>query len=82
MTTLNYTGKFNKTVLASLLGLCVSQSCFALEALSDENLSDTTGEGIALLPKNAYMVFQGAGPDQTEMNIIDVNKRNIDTGYI
>ena len=82
MTTLNYTGKFNKTVLASLLGLCLSQSCFALEALSDKSLSDTTGEGIALLPKNAYMVFQGAGPNQTEANIIDANKRNLDTGYI
>ena len=48
MTTLNYTVYFKKTVLASFIGLCLSQSCFALETLSDESLSDTTGEGIAL----------------------------------
>ena len=48
MTTLNYTVYFKKTVLASFIGLCLSQSCSALETLSDESLSDTTGEGMAL----------------------------------
>ncbi|MFX6540507.1 hypothetical protein ABTG54_20765, partial [Acinetobacter baumannii] len=53
MTTLNYTVGFQKTVLASLIGLCLSQSSFALEELSDAGLSETTGEGIAILPQNA-----------------------------
>ena len=54
MTTPNYTVILKKTVLASFIGLSISHSCFALEALSDDSLSDTTGEGIALLPQNAY----------------------------
>ncbi|AXQ23282.1 hypothetical protein BEN71_14915 [Acinetobacter wuhouensis] len=82
MTTLNYTVKFHKTVLASFIGLCISQSCFALQELTDEKLGDTTGEGIALLPQNAYMVFQGVGANQTEANILDATKRNQDIGYI
>ena len=79
MTTLNYTGKFNRTVLASLIGLFLSQSCFALEALSDEKLSDTTGEGIALLPQDAYMVFRGVGVNETSTELLDRTK---DTGFI
>ncbi|MGB9040163.1 MAG: hypothetical protein WCC23_16870, partial [Acinetobacter calcoaceticus] len=43
MTTLNYTVCFQKTVLASLIGLFLSQSSFALEELSDAGLSETTG---------------------------------------
>ncbi|WP_173912753.1 hypothetical protein [Acinetobacter sp. Marseille-Q1618] len=60
MTKLGYTVKFKKTALASLLGLSLSQTCFALEALTDENLSESTGEGIAFLPENFKMVFQKA----------------------
>ena len=80
MTTLNYTVKFHKTVLASFIGLCLSQSCFALEALSDESLGETTGEGIALLPKDAYMVFRGAGPSEAVADVL--SDRTKDTGYI
>ncbi len=80
MTTLNYTVKFKKTVLASIVGLSLSQSCFALEALSDDSLSDTTGEGIALLPQDAYMVFRGAGANETAANVLA--DRSKDTGYI
>ncbi|MFW2011286.1 hypothetical protein [Acinetobacter bereziniae] len=80
MTTLNYTAKFHKTVLAAFIGLVIAQSSFALEAMSDEKLSDTTGEGIALLPTNAYMVFQGAGANQSQDTIL--TNRSLDTGYI
>ncbi len=80
MTTLNYTVKFQKTVLASFIGLCLSQSCFALEALSDASLSDTTGEGIALLPQDAYMVFRGYGANETKATLF--SDRTNDTGYI
>ncbi|OTG83834.1 hypothetical protein [Acinetobacter sp. ANC 4648] len=80
MTTPDYTVKFKKTVLASFIGLCLNQSCFALEALSDENLSDTTGEGIAILPQDAFMVFRGAGANESEDNIL--TDRTKDSGYI
>ena len=80
MTTLNYTVTFHKTVLASFIGLCISSSCFALEAMSDEKLSDTTGEGIALLPQDAYMVFRGTGPNETKNTLF--SDRTKDTGYI
>ena len=45
-----HTVSFQKTVLASLIGLCLSQSVFALEnlePLDDSALADTTGEGVA-----------------------------------
>lgn len=79
MTTLNYTVKFHKTVLASFIGLLISQSCFALEEMSDEKLSNTTGEGIALLPQDAYMVFRGVGVNETATQLLDRTK---DTGSI
>jgi len=80
MTTLNYTVCFQKTVLASLIGLFLSQSSFALEELSDAGLSETTGEGIAILPQNTFMVFRGAGPNESVNQII--TDRSKDTGYI
>ena len=49
-----------KSVLATLIGLAVVQSGHALKPMSDESLSETTGEGIALLPEDFKMVFQGA----------------------
>ena len=63
MTTL-HTVSFQKTVLATLIGLCLNQSVFALQELSDDGLSETTGEGIALLPQDTYMIFRGAGPNE------------------
>lgn len=80
MTTLNYTVRFKKTVLASLVGFCSSQFSFAFEELSDASLSNTTGEGIAILPQNTYMVFRGAGPNETITQIL--TDRSKDTGYI
>lgn len=80
MTTLNYTVRFQKTVLATLIGLCISQSSFALEELSDAGLSETTGEGIAILPQNTYMVLRGAGANETTNQIL--TDRTKDTGYI
>ena len=59
MTTL-HTVSFQKTVLASMIGLCLSQSVFALQEISDAGLSETTGEGIALLPENFALQFNGA----------------------
>ena len=62
MTTL-HTVSFQRTVLATMVGLCISQSIFALEnleQLDDSALSQTTGEGIALLPENFSMRLNGA----------------------
>ena len=59
MTTLK-TVCFKKTVLATLVGLCLSQSVFALQEISDDALSQATGEGIALLPENFSFRFNGA----------------------
>ena len=59
MTTL-HTVSFQKTVLASLIGLCLSQSAFALQEISDDSLSETTGEGIALLPQDFSFRLNGA----------------------
>ena len=83
MTTL-HTVSFQKTVLASLIGLCLSQSIFALEnleQLDDAALSQATGEGIAMLPENFRMVFQGAN-DNTTQQLTDYTNRAKDTGYI
>ena len=60
MTKLTSTVLFKRTVLASLISLCVSQSIFALQEISDDALSETTGEGIALLPENFSFRFNGA----------------------
>lgn len=51
---------FKQTLLASFIGLCMSQTAFALQEISDEGLSQTTGEGIALLPENFSFRFNGA----------------------
>lgn len=59
MTAMTYTVNFKKTVLASVIGLFLSQSCFALQEISDEKLSETTGEGIAVLPQNFSYQFNG-----------------------
>ncbi|QQT87844.1 MULTISPECIES: hypothetical protein [Acinetobacter] len=60
MTAMTYTVNLKKTVLASVIGLFLSQSCFALQEISDEKLSETTGEGIAILPQNFSFQFNGA----------------------
>lgn len=80
MTTRNYTVTFKKTVLASFVGLCFNQACFALEALSDNSLSDMTGEGIAILPQDTFMVFRGAGANESVDTILA--DRTKDSGYI
>lgn len=77
MTKLTYTLKCKKTLLSSVVGLILSQSTFALEQLSDESLSATTGEGVAFLPTQTYFVLQ----DQNS-TAADLTDRTKDTGYI
>ena len=80
---------FKKSCLASVIAVLMSQSVYALEALSDDYLSTTTGEGVALLPENFKMVFQGANDLSTASSygvltdstvLLQASKK--DTGFI
>ncbi|AWA48675.1 MULTISPECIES: hypothetical protein [Acinetobacter] len=82
--TILHTVSFQRTVLATMVGLCLSQSVFAfesLEQLDDSALSQATGEGIALLPENFSMVLQGANDDPATWAAAP-GDRTQDTGYI
>lgn len=67
-------------MIATIVGLCISQSSIALEVLSDEHLGETTGEGIAFLPQDFYFVYRGAGANESKASIF--SDRSKDTGYI
>lgn len=51
--------KFRKNYLAMTIGLSLLPSAHAMQELSDSSLSDTTGEGVALVLDDFKMVFQG-----------------------
>ncbi|WP_216934752.1 MULTISPECIES: hypothetical protein [unclassified Acinetobacter] len=51
--------KFRKSYLAMTIGLSLLPSAHAMQELSDSSLSDTTGEGVALVLDDFKMVFQG-----------------------
>lgn len=76
-----HTVSFKRTVLATLIGLCLSRYAFALQEISDEALSQTTGEGIAILPTNFDFIFRGANTGNETTSAI-LNDRSKDTGYI
>ncbi|CAG67680.1 conserved hypothetical protein; putative signal peptide [Acinetobacter baylyi ADP1] len=83
MTTGHYTVSFPKAILTIAIGLGLSHSAFALEALSDETLSQQTGEGIAFLPENVKMVFQKAEDNLSgAQNTARMADRGYDTGLI
>ena len=77
MTTL-HTVSFKRTVLATLIGLFLSRYSFALQEISDDALSQATGEGIAILPTAYSFVLRG---DKTG-NEASLTDRSKDTGYI
>ena len=79
--------RFKKSCLAGVIAVLLSPSVYALESLSDNNLSETTGEGIALLPENFKMVFQGPNDISTASSynnatISAADKPKHDTGFI
>lgn len=80
MTTMHISELFQKTMIATFVGLCISQSSVALEVLSDERLGQTTGEGIAFLPQDFYFVYRGAGANESKTELF--SDRSKDTGYI
>lgn len=51
--------KFRKSYLAMTIGFSLLPSAHAMQELSDFSLSDTTGEGVALVLDDFKMVFQG-----------------------
>lgn len=67
--------------------LCVAiaianmQSVFALEALDDDSMSETTGEGIALLPENYSVSMNGANPT-TGLYTDNGGRGTYGTGYV
>lgn len=58
----------------------MSPASFALQALDDEGLAESTGEGIAVLPEKFSMVMQEASNTNPDQAFLD-NRAN-DTGYI
>lgn len=70
---------FPKSLIAGLVGLCLSPSLLALEVLSDDHLSETTGAGIAILPQDTYFVFRGEGANESKATLF--SDRSKDTGY-
>lgn len=52
--------RFRRRYLALTIGLMMLPTAHAMQELSDHSLSDTTGEGVALVLDNFKMVFQGA----------------------
>lgn len=50
--------QFRKSYLAMMIGLGLLPSAHAMQELTDSSLSDTTGEGVALVLDDFKMVFQ------------------------
>ncbi len=87
--TQSWTTGFKTSCLASVIAVLMSQSVYALESLSDDHLAEATGEGMALLPENFKMVFQGANDLSTASSygvltdssaLLQASKK--DTGFI
>ena len=50
--------QFRKSFLAMMIGLGLLPSAHAMQELTDSSLSDTTGEGVALVLDDFKMVFR------------------------
>lgn len=76
MSDLHLKSGFKLSTLALSISLSLmSSAAFALEALDDEGLADSTGEGIAFLPENASIRLNGADTNNSGVGTFD-------TGYI
>ena len=86
MTRLNKAFQFRQSCLAAAVAMLFAPSVFALQDLSDETLSETTGEGVALLPENFKFVFQGPNDFSTASSYnkatVTANPEKYDTGFI
>ncbi|RKG34508.1 hypothetical protein [Acinetobacter tianfuensis] len=85
MTRLTKASQFRQRCLAAAVSMLIAPSVFALQDLSDETLSETTGEGVALLPENFKMVFQGPNDFSAASSYNKAgaaNPEKYDTGFI
>jgi hypothetical protein len=75
---------FKKSCLASVIGLLCMPSAFALQQLSDDSMSETTGEGIALTLNDFKMVFQAPNDVSAGSSYYRnlENPSQYDTGFI
>lgn len=67
--------QWTRRLLIVAMSAAVSSQALALEAISDEELSVTTGEGIAFLPENVSLRMNGADTNNSGAGTFD-------TGYI
>lgn len=75
---------FRKRCLATAIGLFLVNPSYALQALSDDSLSNTTGEGVALVLDDFKMVFQQPNDLSTGSSYARglENPSQYDTGFI
>ncbi|MFV5517437.1 hypothetical protein [Acinetobacter towneri] len=75
---------FRKHCLATAIGLLLANPSYALQALSDDFLSNTTGEGVALVLDDFKMVFQQPNDLSTGSSYTRglENPSQYDTGFI
>ncbi|WP_179988585.1 MULTISPECIES: hypothetical protein [unclassified Acinetobacter] len=75
---------FRKRCLATAIGLFLANPSYALQALSDDSLSNTTGEGVALVLDDFKMVFQQPNDLSTGSSYTRglENPSQYDTGFI
>ena len=75
---------FRKHCLATAIGLLLANPSYALQALSDDSLSNTTGEGVALVLDDFKMVFQQPNDLSTGSSYTRglENPSQYDTGFI
>lgn len=67
--------QWTRRLLIVAMSAAVSSQAVALEAISDEELSVTTGEGVAFLPENISLRMNGADTNNSGAGTFD-------TGYI
>ncbi|MBI1450967.1 MULTISPECIES: hypothetical protein [Acinetobacter] len=86
MTQLNQAFRFRQSCLVVAVSMLLTPSTYALQDLPDEALSNTTGEGVALLPENFKFVFQGPNDLSTASSYNKTpsvtNPEKYDTGFI
>ncbi|MDM1486527.1 hypothetical protein [Acinetobacter towneri] len=75
---------FRKHCLAIAVGMFLANPSYALQVLSDDSLSNTTGEGVALVLEDFKMVFQQPNDLSTGSSYTRglENPSQYDTGFI
>lgn len=76
--------QFRKSYLAMMIGLGLLPSAHAMQELTDSSLSDTTGEGVALVLDDFKMVFQAPKDISSGSSYARgvANPGQADTGFI